>query len=421
MDKGDLRSIVLRQKARGFSAKGTVERDLLPSLLDSFGDNRVIILTGMRRVGKSTLLKQMIERLSGYCYVTFEDEKFVDFKASEFEDLNEMLIEAYGPSETYFFDEVQVIDRFEAFVRRLQDDGKKVILTGSNASLLSAEFGTKLTGRYKQFEVFPFSFGEYLKMKGFGENKTARYMAEGKASLKKQLADYLSSGSLPEYMATGDPEHVRAIYENILYRDVITRYGIRKHDTLRELVNLLMSSVASKVTYNSLKKPLGLSNAVTVKEYVSHLSNAYLFYELRRFGFSVKEQLDAPRKMYIMDPAFYKAVTLSMSPDKGRLLENQVLVELRRRGMEIYYFEGKRECDFVVTKPDIAAIQVCYELNSSNRDREIGGLLEAMKELKLESGLIITFDQEEKIKSGGKSISVVPAWKWFLENENSSS
>jgi len=144
MDKGDLRSIVLRQKARGFSAKGTVERDLLPSLLNSFGDNRVIILTGMRRVGKSTLLKQMIERLSGYCYVTFEDEKFVDFKASEFEDLNEMLIEAYGPSETYFFDEVQVIGRFEAFVRRLQDDGKKVILTGSNASLLSAEFGTKL-------------------------------------------------------------------------------------------------------------------------------------------------------------------------------------------------------------------------------------------------------------------------------------
>ena len=417
MEKRDLKPIVQRQKSRGFSTEGTVQRDLLPEVLNTFKDNRVIILTGMRRVGKSTLLKQIMQRRPDYCYVTFEDEKFVDFKASEFEDLNEAMMEVYGSSKLYFFDEVQLVDKFETFVRRLQDDGKKIVLTGSNASLLSVEFGTRLTGRYKQFEVFPFSFKEYLKVKGFDVSRASRYLAEDKVALKKHLSGYLFSGGLPEYLINGDPNHVWTIYENIIYRDVIARYGIRKHNTVRELVNLLMASIASKVTYNALKKPLGLANSITVKEYISYLCNAYLFYELRRFGFSVREQLDAPRKIYIMDPAFYKAVTLSMSPDSGRLLENQILVELRRRGREIYYYEGKGECDFVTTRPEKEAIQVCYDFNPSNKQREVGGLVEAMDALKLKSGLILTYDQEEEIKVGAKTISVKPAWKWLLETE----
>ena len=166
MDRETLRHIVIQQRDWAFRKEVMVRRDVLGSILEWFDDKRIIILTGVRRSGKSTILRQLMSEKKGYSYVSFEDERFIDFKAQDFEMLNESLIEVYGDAGLYFFDEIQNIDKFETFVRRLQDQGKKVVITGSNASLLSKELGTRLTGRYKSFEVYPFSFSEFLRFRG---------------------------------------------------------------------------------------------------------------------------------------------------------------------------------------------------------------------------------------------------------------
>jgi len=325
-------------------------------------------------------------------------------------------MEVYGPSATYFFDEIQNIDKFETFVRRLQDEGKKVIITGSNASLLSKEFGTRLTGRYKLFEVYPFSFAEFLRLKKIVVKKDSRYIPEERVKLLTAFGTYAENGGMPEYLKNHDGDYIKTLYDNIIYRDIIARYSIRRQRLVRELVGILASAISLPYTYNSLKKSLGLKNAITVKEYITYLSGAYLFFELLRFDYSVKKQLNSKRKIYSIDTAFSIINGFSLSPDKGRLLENIVFIELRRRGNEVYYYSQKRECDFILKdKKKIAgAIQVCHELNEENTERETEGLLEAMTALNLKVGFILTREQEDLRKVGDVTIIIQPVWKWLL-------
>lgn len=414
-----LRHVVIQQKARMEQGGDFVERTLFCRVADALGDNRVIILAGIRRCGKSTLLLQLMQSRTAYCYVNFEDERLLSFRAEDFSVLDEVLIEVYGPSDTYFFDEVQNVEKFETFVRRIQDNGKKVVITGSNASLLSKEFGTRLTGRYKLFEVYPFSFSEFLRFRKIAVRRESLYVAEEKVNLIRAFGQYVESGGMPEYLRYSDPEYLKTLYDNILYRDIIARYSIRRQRLVRELVGILASTVTLPFTYNSLKKSLGLMNAITVKEYISYLSGAYLFFELLRFDNSIKKQLGAPRKIYCIDTALCVMNGFSLSPDKGRLLENIVFIELKRRGSEIFYFAKDRECDFVLKDQEkmTAVIQVCYEFTAENRERETGGLLEAMNEFDLDRGLILTSDQEDELKVEGKTIVLKPVWKWLLEED----
>ena|SRR3989344_4343733 len=410
-----LRQIVMRQKET-FGSKESVPREILPEILRWMSDDRVLVITGVRRCGKSTLLKQLMEKASGWCYVHFEDERMIDFAAQDFELLNEVLIEVYGPAQIYFFDEIQNVDKFETFVRRLQDEGKKIIITGSNASLLSKEFGTKLTGRYKSFEVYPFSFREFMLFRHINLSEKDVYSPEKKVSMLKAFREYLTLGGLPEYLRNNDIDYVRTVYENILYKDIITRYSIRREKILKELVNILATSTSSRFTYNSLKNTLGLSNAITVKEYISYLCNSYLFFELLQFSYSVRRQLGSPRKIYLIDSAFGDICGLQFSPNKGRILENAVFIELQRKGKNIYYFSDDGECDFVIKSGTkiTEAVQVCYALDDSNREREINGLVKAMTALKLDSGLILTFEQREDIHVKGKLIQIMPVFLWLL-------
>jgi len=410
-----LRQIVMRQKET-FGSKESVPREILPEILRWMSDDRVLVITGVRRCGKSTLLKQLMEKASGWCYVHFEDERMIDFAAQDFELLNEVLIEVYGPAQIYFFDEIQNVDKFETFVRRLQDEGKKIIITGSNASLLSKEFGTKLTGRYKSFEVYPFSFREFMSFRHINLSEKDVYSPEKKVSMLKAFREYLTLGGLPEYLRNNDIDYVRTVYENILYKDIITRYSIRREKILKELVNILATSTSSRFTYNSLKNTLGLSNAITVKEYISYLCNSYLFFELLQFSYSVRRQLGSPRKIYLIDSAFGDICGLQFSPNKGRILENAVFIELQRKGKNIYYFSDDGECDFVIKSGTkiTEAVQVCYALDDSNREREINGLVKAMTALKLDSGLILTFEQREDIHVKGKLIQIMPVFLWLL-------
>ncbi len=412
-----LRQLVIQQKSQIEKGGIFVERSILKEILEAFGDNRVLILTGIRRCGKSILLHQIMRTRTRYCYINFEDERLLAFRAEEFESLNEVLIEVYGPSGTYFFDEIQNIDKFETFVRRLQDEGKKVVITGSNASLLSREFGTRLTGRYKLFEVYPFSFAEFLRLKKIVVKKDSLYIPEERVKLVSAFGRYTENGGMPEYIKNQDSEYIKTLYDNILYRDIIARYSIRRQRLIRELVGILASAITLPFTYNSLKKSLGLKNAITVKEYITYLSGAYLFFELLRFDYSVKKQLNSPRKIYCIDTAFSIMSGFSLSPNKGRLLENIVFIELKRRKHEVYYYSGKRACDFILKdkRKITAAIQVCHELNDENRDRETGGLLEAMAALNLKKGIILTGDQEAVQKEEEATIIIQPVWKWLLE------
>ncbi|MFH1400103.1 MAG: ATP-binding protein, partial [Nanoarchaeota archaeon] len=365
---------------------------------------------------------QIMAAVSQWAYVNFEDERLLDFQAKDFEMLNEVLVETYGTTRTYFFDEIQNVDRFESFVRRLQDEGKKVVITGSNASLLSKELGTRLTGRYKSFEVYPFSWSEYLAFKRIDISPGDWYDIDRKTGLLKQFQYYLKSGGLPEYLMVDDSHYVKTLVENILYRDIIVRYAIRKEKTLRELVNILATNVASPITYNALKKTLKLSNAITVKEYIAYLGNSYVFFELLRLSFSAKEQLASPRKIYVVDPAVHLVCGLTFSVNKGRNFENVVFLELRRKGFEAYYFAQKHECDFVVKSGSkvVQALQVCYALDDANRHREIGGLLEAMDAFGLDTGTILTLEQSDELTVDGKRITVLPFIRWALEGHPSS-
>ncbi len=414
-----LRQIVSKQKNELALKKETLRREILGEILRWLKDDRVIILTGVRRCGKSTLLKQLMQEMSGWSYINFEDERLLDFKAQDFELLNEVLIETYGTTKTYFFDEIQNIEKFETFVRRLQDEGKKVIITGSNAALLSREFGTRLTGRYKSFEVYPFSFSEFLRFKNICI-KDDWYIVERKVKLLKLFEEYLTIGGLPEYIKNQDKDYVRTLFENILYKDTITRYSIKREKAIKELVNILATNVTSQFTYNSLKDTLGLANAITVKEYISYLNNSYLFFELLKVSHSIKKQLGSPRKIYLVDSAFHQVCGLTFTPNKGRNLENVVFIELKRRWKDIYYYSNKNECDFLVKDGAkiTTAIQVCYSINDSNRERELNGLIDAMNTFKLNEGIILTCEESDELMIGGKKIKIMPVLKWLIERND---
>src|SRR3989344_8916863 len=417
ISKDILRQLVTKQKNELDLKFETIERDILKEVLQWLNDNRVIILTGVRRCGKSTLLKQLMSRTKQWSYINFEDERLLDFRAQDFEILNEVFIEVYGPTKIYFFDEIQNIDKFETFVRRLQDEGKKIIITGSNAVLLSKEFGTRLTGRYKAFEVYPFSFSEYLTFKKIETKKEEWYDTNKKVVLLKNFEEYLVTGGLPEYIRNKDKEYVRTVFENILYKDIITRYSVKRERILKELVNILATNATSKITYNSLKKTLHLSNAITVKEYISYLNNSYLFFELLKFSHSIKQQLTSTRKIYLIDTAFHQVCGVNFTQNRGSTLENTVFLELKRRGKDIFYYANKHECDFIIKEGTkiTAALQVCYVLDDTNRERELNGLLDTLRAFKLRQGLILTFEQTDELLVDGKKILVKPVWRWLLE------
>lgn len=396
-----------------------IRREIYPKALDLLtGDNRILVITGMRRVGKSTLLKQLMSTLNNYCYLNAEDERLIHFGVEDFSQLNEVLIEVYGESNYYFFDEIQNIGKFEIVVRRLQDSGKKIVLTGSNSSLLSMELGTRLTGRYVQIELFPFSFQEFLNFKQVTISKESFYLSPEKVKLKQHFKQWLDSGGMPEFLKYNDANYLRTLFDNIIYRDIIARYNIRKQTILKELVHLLANNLTLPVTYNSLKNKVGLSNAETAKEYVNYLCSSYFFFELRKYSESYSKQLQNAKKIYLIDNAFHNMISLISPANHGRKLENIIHLFYRSKSYEMYYFNENLECDFVVVDNHGKKYltQVCWELTASNKDREIKGLTAAMQFFQSKEGTIITFDQEDELTTEYGNIRVVPVWKFLLSS-----
>lgn len=394
-----------------------IQREIFQTALDLItSDNRILAITGMRRVGKSTLLQQLMKSVNEFCYLNVEDERLIHFKTENFSQLHEALIEIYGDSNFYFFDEIQNIDKFEIIIRRLQDSGKKVIITGSNSSLLSMELGTRLTGRYVQIELFPFSFKEFLAFNKFEITKESFLFPTEKVKLKQYFKQWMDFGGMPEFLKYNDINYLRTLFDNIIYRDIIARYNIRKQTVLKELVHLLTNNLTLPVTYNSLKNSVGLSNAETAKEYVNYLCNSYFFFELRKFSTSYNKQIQNAKKIYLIDNAFHNMLTLDSQSNSGRKLENIIHMFYRSKSYELFYFNENSECDFIIIdrQKKKYAVQVCWELNDSNTMRETKGLTTAMKYFNIDKGMMITFDQEDIIKTTAGEITVSPVWKYLL-------
>ena len=421
VDRILLKEIILEQRELLSQKEQGVEREWLAAIDKYVKLPQAVVITGIRRAGKSTLLKQIINKYyQDRCYfLNFEDERLIDFKASDFNSLLELFMEIYGERKVFFLDEIQNVEKWELFVRRMYDRGYKFFITGSNASLLSREIGNRLTGRYLPVHLFPFSFGEFLSFKGQKVSPQSFSVTSQRSRVKKSFNEYLKWGGMPEYLKYKNIDLLKGVYDDILYRDIVARYDIKDVKALRELALFFMSNRGSLFTYNKLKQFLGLGSVNTAKSYTGYLENSFLLFVVNQFSYSLKKQSISAKKAYAVDNGMLQAVSFQFSENRGKYLENLVYVELKRRGLEIYYYKtsGGFEVDFIVKngRRITELIQVVRSLNSEKvRKREIRALKEAGRELKIKKALILTEDGEDIMKVDGIKIEVKPIYKWLL-------
>ena len=366
------------------------------ALAESFA----LIISGIRRCGKSTLLVQLLKnQYPSAFYLNFEDPRLYGFTLPDFQKIDKLITE--NKVNVLFFDEIQVVDGWERYVRqKLDQQSFEIVITGSNASLLSRELGTKLTGRHITKELFPFSFNqfcEYLKL----------------SRTKESTLKYLEEGGFPEFIKTGRLELLHQLFDDLLLRDIAVRYGVRDIKSLQSLSVYLMSNVSKLFSGNNLRKVLEIKATSTVMEYFSYLEESWLFFFVPKFSYSQRKQLINLKKVYSIDTGLVSANSRSFSDDHGRRFENMVFLHYRRNYQEIYYFSEKQECDLVLfdRKGLVELVQVCYEINGDNLKRELGGLWEAMRFFEKKTAILVTAAQEDEFEEGGFVIKVLPFHK----------
>jgi Predicted ATPase (AAA+ superfamily) len=417
-----LRRLILEQREDTLLPQKYIQRDAETALTRLKHNAEIIVVTGVRRCGKSVLMQHqmLLEQQSDY-YMNFEDERLANFTVEDFQTLQETFIELYGVQKVYYFDEIQNIDGWEMFARRLYNGNNKIYITGSNANLFSEELGTRLTGRYIALTMYPVSFAEYTAFK-HNDNINLRNLTTKQIGLLKGLfKDYMSNGGIPAYIKDNDKEYLHSLYESILYRDIISRYKITDPTAIKKLLFYLASNCGKETSYSALSRFVQVASSTTIAHYCGYIENSYLCFFVNRYNDSIKAQQQAPKKVYFIDHVLAKVVGFRNSEDYGRTLENIVYLELRRRGYEIYYYSGKKECDFVVRSEHYTSqvIQVCPNLaDPDTKQREYSGLLEAMQRFSLDTGLILTEDENfvetVVLNEQNFKIQVTPIWKWLL-------
>lgn len=424
MKRQQLKQIIIDQQQLNLP-ETFVARNIHNTLISLQKTKQILVITGVRRSGKSTLLQEIRDKAKekNY-YFNFDDDRLASFTLADFELLLELFVELYDVEKTIYFDEIQNIPEWERFVRRLHDHGYKIYITGSNATMFSQELGTRLTGRYIKIELYPFSFIEYV---GWQQPKlltSTQLTSMQKAQLQNLFTSFYKNGGFPEFLVLKNKAYLQNLFESILYRDIIVRFGINER-AVKELAVFLASNISGTITYNSLRKGLGLASATTVADYCSYLSNSYLCFFVNRFSYSLKEQIHYAKKTYFIDHALAKTIGFRSSGDKGKTLENIVFLELKRRTCDIYFHKQKYECDFVLKQGTkiVAALQVCLSLqDASTKKRELQGLIEAMENYGLAQGFILTENDKISIEqlhhnNNKYTIHILPIWWWLLNTD----
>ena len=417
MNKDRLTEILLDQKETFSIKSGLIERDVP---LDNYiSTSLIVIITGVRRCGKSSLLFLIKEKMnideSDYCYFNFDDERITNDIAL-LESIDNLHKELYGNEPVLFFDEIQNISGWEKFINRLYEQGRKIFITGSNASILSSEIASSLTGRNKVLELMPFSFSEYLRFKKTG-NLPAQLSTKQRLQITAAFEQYIIVGGFPLMVKENDPEILNSYFKDILYRDIIARYRLSQVDEIKQIGIYFFSNIAKLFSYSTLQKISSVKSLSSIKNYLSYYSHSYLFYYLSKFDYSLKKQTYNPRKVFAIDQGFIHRIGFNFSANKGRILENIVFLELKRRKKEIYYFTGKGECDFVVKQGlhITDAIQVTYLLNNENLEREVGGLQEVKDQFNLSNVKLLYYDIEINKQQIPPGVQLIPVWKWLID------
>ncbi len=397
---------------------GTI-RNQLSKIEQAASLPHAVIISGLRRAGKSTLLAQMAHRIGQeqFYYLNFEDDQFINFQADDFNDLYQVLVEVFGQRKIFIIDEIQNIPGWEHFVRRFMDQGFKFYITGSNAALLSRELGTRLTGRYVPIELFPFSFNEFLTFRNDSIPPIGRMTTVETAQLRRALDDYLHLGGIPDALKYPEMQLLRTLYDDVLYRDIATRYRIEAVSVLKELAFTLMSNPAGQISYNKLKNRFRLGSVNTIKNYINYLENSWLIFTVNIYDFSVKRQQIAPKKIYGIDLGLINAIGFQFSPNTGKLLENLVYLALRRRYNEIYYYISPENYEVDFYLPDVRQlIQVTQHMDEpATRQRELRAINAAVQNIKVEQALILCENNEEQQVMGGVPVSTRSIAEWLLD------
>jgi predicted AAA+ superfamily ATPase len=394
------------------------------------------VVMGMRRTGKTFFCYQKIQNLlttgvelDRILYLNFEDERLLDFALADFQGILDVYYGRYPQNRGrlcyFFFDEIQRIDQWELFIRRVLDTLEvRIVLTGSSSKLLSSEIATTLRGRSLASEIFPYNFQEYLRAHGYFDHCPERFGAHVSSLLRKAVAEYLETGGFPEVQALERNlriEVLQSYIDTVLLKDVVERYGVSNVVALKHLVRHIMHQPCGKFSvnrfYNMLRSMAVKCTKNSLYEYLDHLVDAYLFYKVPIHSRSEKSRLVNPVKMYTIDTGLLNAMTFRNAANKGPLLENMVFMHLRRCGYDIEYLVTKDgfEVDFLARhrlSGEIKLIQTCWDMSSKGTfEREFRALRSGMLECSVDSATIVTWDDETTLEN---KVRVVPVWKWLL-------
>ena len=375
------------------------------------------LITGPRRAGKSTQALQMLKG-KNFAYLNFDSQPLLECWNPDL--VMRVLDNVYPGYEYLLLDEVQNLASWDLWVSELYRNGVNLVITGSNAKMLSSEMATVLTGRYLQVEMLPFSLAEFFEWNGFDLDSI---LPESKNDVIMLTNDYLSNGGYPEVLDSRSlvRSYLDTLFDSIVWKDVVKRHNIRNTSDLNNLAMYLVSNFCNPISINELTASLGIASINTTRRYMDYLREPYLFYYLSRYNNKLKLMAKAPRKVYVVDNGFVLAKAFALSENLGLLLENQVFVELIRRGYDtektLFYYRSRndKEVDFVLREASRvkSLVQVCYEMrNEKTEKREVGSLIECAGELHCDNLIIVTSDEERMIHKNGYTINVVPITKF---------
>ena len=395
---------------------------------------QILVITGARRSGKSFLMRQYAHDLASrgmpkndILFVNFEDPRFTALDARLLDEIFSIYREFQHPSgKPYIFlDEVQEIAGWEKWVRMMHEtDRARIIISGSNARLLSRELSTLLTGRHQDMTVYPLSFREYLS---FAANEPHGTQALDTPELLGSFREYLLHGGFPGVVfEAAKDQSLLSFFSDIVERDLVRRYRVRKPEKMKSMLKFYMSNISTLTTWSKAAKFLEISSD-TAEKFSSYFESAYLVFFLKRFSFKVREQEKSPRKVYSIDTGLARAVGFQAGMNMGRMAENAVFLELMRRrsgdpSLELFYWkdEQHRETDFILrTSGGLSALQVCWNAaQEETREREVRSLLKCLDAVGLSEGTVITEEEEGEETMKGKTIHFVPLWRWLLASES---